>query len=99
MTGWEWLGTLAMAVFALVVLWRLNAGELVGTMTCAWFSNTGMTGHSPISVRREGSRDAWAVQVNLRMDVMGEYSWSYKPEEALAMADLLDEAARKAGPR
>jgi len=99
MDGWEWFATIAIALFFLVGLWRLNAGELVGSMTCTWFSMTGMTGNSPISVRREGSKDAWAVEVCLRMDVMGAYNWSFTPEEALAMAGLLDEAALKAAPR
>src|SRR5258708_24232693 len=93
MSGWQALAWIATAVAGIVALSKLNAGELVGKMTCPWITGIGGAGTGSIGVRRVGAQNARAVRVLLRMEVgVGAVKGSpCGPDEAGAVANMLDE--------
>ena len=97
-----WVFLAIFIVMAIVVLWKLTSGELVGSVEGPWLAAWGDkgTGQARVLIRRQGAEKSGipSVQVQLRVSTMARAN-SYTPEEARALADLLDEAAHKVDPR
>src|SRR5258708_1792182 len=86
----------ASAFFALMA----NMGQLVGSMPCRRIAPWGR--NQRIKVHRKGARSAGLPMVQVRMTAPKMAGWGaclLTPERALVLADILDEAARKSGPR
>ena len=94
-------GTLAtfFGVVTIIAIVSRNVGQLVGSVPCRRIALWSRNQH--LKVRRKFDRVTGLTSVRLRMTapgVEGTRSLVYTPDEALMLADFLEEAARKASP-
>jgi hypothetical protein len=88
--------------FAAFALMRLMGGEVVGSIEGPWFKQMGGKGmdDARLIVLRHGAAKSGNPTVQLQVRVIGMMQGcTYTPHEARKLADLLDEAAQKTGPR
>ena len=84
------------AIVNVVIVSVLNMGQFVGSMPCRRLAILGKTSRIKIH-RKVISRRGLTVQVRMTApNIRGWKACLLTPEKALAVADILDEAARRA---